>query len=257
MKMNTLSSCLPVYARQLGFQEDFELRKCGDVFVGEIRKDASTLWFEKDLRLRNDLKIDNKTDLRTAVIILESPHTAEYDGDFVSPALGTTGRNLQRHFEDVFRSVCNDGEYRIILMNSIQYQCSLGVDTNRYRDNMWLKLWFKETLRRDFIDRLVSYKPDIIFNFCTCGSHTMEEGLPQGCKSSLNTRYIEHCIAPLTFDGDSPTSLKKLVHEALSEAGITAEIYEGSHPCAWRIRNSELPECKKDVIGLTHEEVIA
>lgn len=252
MDNKALALRLRKYARQLGFTDDLETRKCDDVFVGEIKKDTSDLRFEKDLRLKGDLKINIGTDKKTAVIILESPHTAEYDGDFVSPALGTTGRNLQRHFEDVFRSICKDGEYRIILMNSIQYQCSLGADTNRYRDNMWLKLWFRENLRKDFTERLSSYKPDLIFNLCTCGSHTMEEGLPQGCKSSLNTKYVEHCIAPLTFSGSTPTSLKALVREAINETKIKAEVYEGSHPCAWRIRNSENPDTKKDVIGLTY-----
>lgn len=245
MKKHTVSSCLPVYARQLGVDDEIETRKCNDVTVGEIKGSVADFWFDKNLRIKNNLEIPDKSGLKTVVIILESPHTAEYDGDFVSPALGTTGRNLQKHFYDIFKSICNEGEYRVILMNSIQYQCSLRMEPNKFRDNMWLKLWFKENLRNNFIKRLISYEPDIIFNFCTCGSHTLESNLPKGCKSSLNKKYIERCIAPLEFGGESPSSLRMLVTDAITESGVKAEIYEGSHPSAWRIRNDAFPDSKK------------
>ncbi len=250
MKKHTVSSCLHVYARQLGVNGNLETRKCDDVIVGEIRGDAAEYWFDKASRKSNEERLKNfsENNTKNVVIILESPHTAEYDGDFISPALGTTGRNLQKHFPDIFKSIFGKGNYRIILMNSIQYQCSLGEDTNKYRDNIWLKLWFKENLRNNFIKRLVSYKPDIIFNFCTCGSHTLESGLPKGCKSSINKKYIEHCIAPIVFDGESPSSLKKLVADAIAESGIKADIYTGSHPSAWRIRNNTSPDAKKDFV---------
>lgn len=251
MKKHTLSSCIPAYAHQLEFYDVFETRKCEDVTVGLIKNSLENFWFDKTLRRKNNLVIHNNTDIKTVVIILESPHTAEYDGEFVSPALGTTGKNLQKHFSDIFRSIYNKDDYRIILMNSIQYQCSLGVNTHKYRDNMWLKLWFKENLRKNFIKRLISYEPDIIFNFCTYGNHSLEPSLPNGCKSSLNQKYIEHSIAPLKFNGETPSSLRKLVTNAIFESGVHAKIYEGTHPSSWRIPKNELPEFKKDIIGLT------
>lgn len=250
MKKHTISSCLPVYARQLDVIGELETRKCEDVIVGEIKDGVEDFWFDKASRKSNKDKLKNfsENNIKNVVIILESPHTAEYDGEFVSPALGTTGRNLQKHFSDIFKSICSEGNYRIILMNSIQYQCSLGADTNKYRDNMWLKLWFKENLRNNFIKRLISYEPDIIFNFCTCGSHTLESNLPGGCKSSLNKKYIEHCIGSLKFERESPSSLRMLVTDAITESRVNAEVYEGSHPSAWRIRNDASPDSKKDFV---------
>lgn len=68
------------------------------------------------------------------VIVLESPHINEFDpitGAAIGPAAGKTGVNFKKYFQQLITSsaiyqhvknkVCH-----IILLNAVQYQCSLG-----------------------------------------------------------------------------------------------------------------------------------
>jgi len=124
-------------------------------------------------------------DMQTVIVVLESPHKDEYcKNGLRMPAMGITGANLDMYFKDILnltiktnRDLFNSFKYpmyRVILMNAIQYQCSLGQKTNGssfcFRDRMFTKMWGKSEdsiVQRDFIKRLMQYKPDIIFNFCT------------------------------------------------------------------------------------------
>ena len=79
---------------------------------------------------------------------MESPHRNEFLEDFIGPALGKTGEKLDKYLEKrlnkKFLEVSKksseklNGEYRVILCNSIQYQASLGLDTESLRDRIWL-----------------------------------------------------------------------------------------------------------------------
>lgn len=243
LSKHDLSSCFHLYAQQLSKKNSFETRKCEDICIGECYNGNLICWFDKKSRIirKNDTKIDEHYCNKTIVIVLESPHVAEYIGDYVSPALGTTGRNLGKHLHSVLSGVVSNDKYRIILMNSVQYQCSLGEKPGMYRDNMWLKLWFKEKMNNDFVKRLQSYKPDIIFNFCTKGDHSIERGLPKGCKSVINKKYIDYCIKPLSVLRDK-TNLRQLVTEAIEDSKVEAVIYEADHPSAWRLSDKESDE---------------
>ena len=119
--------------------------KCEDIVVGR----NNDFWFFFALRLKNQgkLDIDPEEKIKTIVIILESPHTKEFANEkqpITSPAMGITGTMLQIYFsysffEQRLGKEYLQEDYRVILMNSIQYQCSLGEeDTHIYRDHVWL-----------------------------------------------------------------------------------------------------------------------
>lgn len=152
-----------------------------------------------------------------------------------APALGTTGCNLDKYFLELLNSkiseyrIC-DGEYNVILANAIQYQCSLGVDTKIYRDRVWLDLWLFKGFNKKAITRLQSYKPDIIINFCTEGSHLKDHLRPNRTKTVINKKYVDsinkgHSIA-------KTTTLRELVSNELRN-NFNILILEGNHPSSW------------------------
>lgn len=117
----------------------------------------------------------------------------------VGPAAGTTGEkiscylcSLLYHFikkdDDDKTSennveVCHydedsyNGSYEVVLMNAVQFQCSLGISTTSPKDekngsnfnkNAVVSECLNEPLFQDcFVTRLQMYKPDIIINSCT------------------------------------------------------------------------------------------
>ena len=224
---------------------EFQHVICPDIIVGL----NGEFWFDKQSRIehQDQLKIKAKTESeKTIVVLLESPHVDEFQDSKISPnpALKTTGTNLQKYFTD--KSLHNllgknfSKEYRVILMNSIQYQCSLGLDTEKYRDHIWISCWYKFG-RESFINRLASYNPDIIINLCTNGNHSKEPDLPSDCHN-IDKKYLKYCLKEY-FDKQS--ELKNLEKTTLTLKSIVSAcirttfnnsiiLYEGTHPCSWR-----------------------
>lgn len=233
--------------------------RCPDITAGM----GGVFWFEENKRChhKQELSIDTDNKITTIVIILESPHKSEFirknsASDFFdseihsSPALGVTGSNLQKYFTDEYlRSVIPNlpQKYRVILMNSIQYQCSLGLSPNKCRDHMWLSLWFGSNgiIQDSFVTRLQSYNPDYIFNLCTVGNHS-EEILPKGLKAKtvINPEYIKFCLEnTISITADIPemnrytirSIVTSLIKNMMSQLCFKKTIvFEGTHPSNWR-----------------------
>lgn len=168
--------------------------ECPDIYAGEIEnKTVLETFFNPNTRENNKDKLDpsrNADVYKTIVIVLESPHNCEYD-NFINPALGTTGINLNNHFKNLIAEVnkrdniLTDDKYRIVIMESISYQCSLGLplknDTayKSIRDFVFKTIWNLQNkygefpTKKDFSSRLESYKPDVILNLCTTPSNKL------------------------------------------------------------------------------------
>ncbi len=116
------------------------------------------------------------------VLLLESPHKDEYDENLnpLAPALGDTGTKLTNMLHHVFnlnKEKLNliENEYRIILVNPIQYQTSLNYlfenpnekINKSLRNKVWKKIWENEEIKKDFLNRILKLNPSIIFNGCT------------------------------------------------------------------------------------------
>ena len=245
---------------------------CKDNYVGEfeikngIVQKLDTCYFSAEERIKHlgDCNIENLIKLRKKetsnnkriVVILESPHKEEYK--FLNlykaiklpqlpsmPAMGHTGTKLQENFINSVKVFLKDGCYDIILMNGVQYQCSLGDDTDKHRDRIWLKMWLEEEKDKDLIRRLEEYKPDIIFNLCTNGGHKKDEKL---ITNSIDEKYLGKILEEVVFekikDGKSYLSvsrlkdvtLRRFVQKAINEykykndKNNEVELFWGNHP---------------------------
>ena len=194
---------------------------CNDNLIGIIKYDDNDQWkldknyISKKDRLANENKdkilidniLENKSNNKRIIIILESPHKDEYiikENKCIGyPAMGQTGISIKKYLQNIINNKLIDEldsqyEYDIILMNSIQYQTSLGENPKLFRDRIWTTLWIKYELRSNFIERLKEYKPDIIFNFCSKGDHSKDlisnltgEGISIIGKKFINSLNID------------------------------------------------------------------
>lgn len=128
--------------------------------------------------------------IKKIALILESPHKNEYTNGYIpiGIAQGKTGNNINIKLINRSRLISNlnaNTIYEVNLMNPIQYQCSCYNEFNGLvpipnnnlinhkcsrsnTDKVFRSLFsIKKTLYIDFINRLINYNPDIIFNCCT------------------------------------------------------------------------------------------
>ena len=248
--------------------------KCEDNLVATVEYINDEWKFKQNNILPNDriaepnILIKNKVNDRI-VIILESPHKDEYSKQIIAPAMGTTGENINKYLLDILNKKIGNPqidkkEYDVILMNAIQYQTSLGIDTEYFRDRVWLTLWNKGDLRKEFIKRLEGYNADIVFNFCTNGSHKKDliyildkkrnssnmtfqyiDSLNLNIKKKKdNNLYIdEKVVCKVTKkDNTNVYLLKEFVQTAIEESNLSSsnvKIFKGPHPSSWISKDSE------------------
>ncbi|WP_195952375.1 hypothetical protein [Clostridium saudiense] len=238
-------------------KEDREKNKI-NVKVYRNRKDNELVNRCTGVTVKKNLK-------KRLVIVLESPHKREYDIDNTKgyPALGSTGEKINKGILEIIDKKLSsvmegDKYYDIILMNAIQYQASLGIDTNIFRDRIWISLWLKDKMREEFIQRIKGYRPDIIINLCTKGNHdndmlsiiTGVETTVIGNKfiKSLNIKNLVInnnkiwsnkrlvCEREINMKGLSQGyTLRNFVNNAINEAfknKIT--VLKGPHPSSWK-----------------------
>ncbi|MCI6730736.1 MAG: hypothetical protein MR487_00185 [Lachnospiraceae bacterium] len=222
---------------------------CNDNFVGTIDGNNIDLNFCKEKReefIKNN-SIDDIVDdgSENIIVILESPHISEYehaDEGFIAPAIGKTGDYLQKYFyKCIKRILLPNIRYNVILMNAIQYQCSLGFETKKFRDKNWCDLWFNYNKSNDFINRLTSYNPNIIINACTIGGHIERESDATIKKPGL--KYIKNIIHDQEKYQKTKEKLKELnmkekyTLKGYVEAEIinvqNVQILHSSHPSSW------------------------
>ena len=254
MTEDKISEILEEFSNKVVIKE-----KCDDIIAGFYTKNRKTFWFSKkerdghDTSTENNKEINKLGNVETIVVILESPHIKEFFEEPNGPANGSSGTNLQKYFWNVLEQIFKEHEnlrilqYRIILMNSIQYQCSLGVDTKRFRDHVWLKLWYDCNLKEDFSERLKEYHPKIILNLCTQGNHSLEQGLPKGCyKKKINAEYLTYCLSEnIPKLSKTDITLQKLVSQQIPEKLLKkCVVYTAYHPAIiWSGENENI--CNK------------
>lgn len=184
-------------------QKDSRALRCDDQFVATIEITKSKVCF-----LDNDLETINRNErqnyykaknIDTIALILESPHTEEFANDrCLGPAMGKTGDNiknillgnlakfifindLQSH-GSYFKtsSEITEGVYKLLIVNAVQYQCSLGdlntCGSSLQRDKIFTNFFIRYA-RKDFIKRLRRFNPKIIINCCTGGHYGEVDGL--------------------------------------------------------------------------------
>lgn len=178
-------------------------RLCPDQHVGTLRQ------------LRSDGVIASRPALSTrpnqsaVLLVLESPHILEFKG-LPGPAKGNTGRLIAKHALSV-RGLQGKDNAPLVLINAIQYQCSLGATPSRYRDDVFFAVW-QEFGRADFVARLKAtyHEGDLVVCACTKGG-----------------------------SGDVSRSLRQLVYAAIVEAlPEGTQILRRTHPASWYSRRN-------------------
>lgn len=244
---------------------------CEDQYIGRLEINNNTVesidrWIIKKHRIDKKeklYKLNKENGEKLLVIVLESPHKDEFSKDIIGPALGSTGRMLDEQLELKINNYLQtnslqDGTYKIILMNGIQYQTSLGINTEYFRDRIWIKMWIENNYREEFINRLKTYEPDVIINLCTKGSHTNDPLFSSDSAVELKTiriNYLKNIVneinqdekGNLTFENKNlfdtkysknkgndkkEYSLQGFVETAIDEYSLNKEIVliKGVHP---------------------------
>lgn len=143
---------------------DTSFKKCPDNYIGYVSIKESNLFALADLRYVNRTKINdfNTSELQRIAIILESPHKLEFRSQLTAPALGATGKQIHLYLWKILynASLLTEENQSVYLVNAIQYQCSLGVDTSVYRDIIFNAIW--ERKKKDLLLRIEKINPSII-----------------------------------------------------------------------------------------------
>lgn len=169
---------------------------CPDQFVGECVFSANG--FIVEATERKDIDFSKKYKEPIIAIILESPHKYEYKNESVGPAKGTTGRLFFNEFGNylnkskIASNLSQKDKYKIVFMNSIQYQTSQGkplncIENKCKRDELWLKM-FDSFGKDNLLERIKSLKPDVVINLCTMGFNNLQLKVDNALKE--NNAYI-------------------------------------------------------------------
>lgn len=235
---------------------DHSTKKCPDQLVGHLSYDMSNQKFSWDEiistknpeKAKNNPKISERknisdilnpdADTGVIILVLESPHKDEYDDQKnpIGPANGKTGNHINKYLVSILNNAVGYlkpiyPKYDLILLNAIQYQCSLGVDPLIYRDAMFLCLWEQEKYKDDFNKRLkeiiLKYNERyLLINGCTKGSHL---DLLTKHRGGICSEYFTEIGYPLV---NLPSlSLKALVSNQIGSLNYTYHCTP--HPSSW------------------------
>ncbi len=178
-------------------KKEIEERRCPDALskytLGAIGEDnvmsmsLKTIAKEGEEAIHDLQSIPNVKDTPKIILILESPHKDEYKfkhcskdsncsyRDYIrpAPARGSTGVNIKRYLSEIFACEEFNG-YKVALVNPIQYQCSLGENDKKLKDDIFCNLLKMSHYKSCFEKRLECvYNPqkDILINCCTKGNN--------------------------------------------------------------------------------------
>lgn len=188
--------------------EHYSYYVCPDQYVGKIKDVIKKKRLErKNIEETNVIEQYDKI----IILILESPHQDEFESDKnvlrrfpIGPANGVTGVNIWKFSNSIFlRKIGNWGDCALLLMNAIPFQCSLGVDTEHFRYDVFKKAWDDKNIGADFFkDRLakllnaLSSKKFVIVNACTKGYNATNDSKVR----SFLWRLVQESIEKITLN---------------------------------------------------------
>ena len=209
--------------------EKSRLKSVDDEYIGDLRCLNQKWRFD----LREDFsdrfaKIEECKDFETIAVILESPHKDEFDQGLLPNGIESRPLNHQESrdalikiLETVTTNFYNTArQYRIVLINAVKFQCSLGGDLARnenkdIRNENWIKNWIEN--QDDFVSRLSSISPDLIINLCTQGTYKKDSTNYQ----EFDENYIKKF--GLKFKSDSTVPLLISVKKSFGKDKFTLQ----------------------------------
>lgn len=173
-------------------------RCCPDQYVGEIAAIEAANAFAARL------PVADRPEGQAVVLVLESPHIDEFV-DQPGPAKGPSGRHIVRFIRQV-RGLEQTGKRSLLLVNAIQYPCSLGARPQVDRDKVFSALWAQGG-RDNFMGRMrdAFRAGDMVVCACT-------KGMTAG-----------------------PSELRHRVHDAIRQALPEVTPLRRIHPSKWNM----------------------
>lgn len=156
--------------------------KCPDKYVGCVKNNLKCRCFKESIDASS---LDPRSREKRFILVLESPHIKEFESKMSPmPACGYTGSRIRYCWHEVFDDMFDD--YDLILMNAVQFQCSLGFCPLQpeIRDDVFLRM-FSGDCRRCFVERVELYcrKEDVIVLATT---NRVREVVRQSLKSGFS-----------------------------------------------------------------------
>lgn len=156
----------------------FSYELCPDQYVGKVclKKEQ---WDRKPISNDDGTLSIPGNSIGVVIFVLESPHKYEFDKKThapIGPAEGKTGSSLAEMTRVLdFYPYRN---YELILMNVIPFQCSLGVNPEKFRDEVFANAWNKIKIGESFFGKRLGdllgelkkmKKSVVVVNACTTG----------------------------------------------------------------------------------------
>ena len=176
----------------------FEKRMCPDQYLGSLNEIIGNNIFP------TRQSVTTRPNNPCLIMVLESPHVDEFKGEH-GPANGLTGEMIRKHLLEAIDLSGVEG-MGLVLLNAVQYQCSLGSNTVVYRDRIFRAVWCqggRENFQARF--KTVFKHGDMVMNCCTKGN-----------------------------DFEIHTPLRSLVELALRQAMPHIKTIRRMHPASWR-----------------------
>ena len=176
----------------------FEMRACPDQYLGVLTEIIGNTKFP----MREG--VGKRPNSPCLIIVLESPHVDEFK-DEPGPAKGFTGEMIRKYLPAALGRPTVEG-MGLVLLNAVQYQCSLGSNTVVYRDRIFRAAW-SQGGRKNFLARFqsVATHEDLVMNCCTKGN-----------------------------DFEIHTPLRSLVECAVRQKVPQVQTIRRMHPASWR-----------------------
>lgn len=165
--------------------------KVEDELIGELEYSSELLKWVFNYREDYATVFEKPKNGLNLAIILESPHKYEFIDVNLSEGKGgkiksrplnncETKKGLKVMLNECFTDTFNKklGEFKgqkinIVVINAIQFQCSLGLNPEHFRDEMFLKLWGE--CQQGLISRLNELNSICIINCCTVGKVSVDK----------------------------------------------------------------------------------
>ena len=164
---------------------------CPDQYFANLENGSLIEKNREDIIYNKDKKatLVNGTILNNIIaIVLESPHTNEFDNNGlpIGPAMGVTGKRFIREKKGFIDFISSSsvkyilkGNYKLVYVNSIQYQTSLGkklseINNKITRDDIWISIFEEHGGKVDLKKRLNALNPVLIINLCTKGLKNLQ-----------------------------------------------------------------------------------
>lgn len=190
------------------------------------------------------------------IVVLESPHIDEFD----SNGKGKNPLEKDEYFKDNFFLVFSQSNklsnvntlnvnqvYSVYLINAIQYQCSLGLPTEYYRDYIFLYYW--ETMYLNFESRLknlLNGNTIAIINLCTEGKHSKCKQIFNNKNKTMDYMGINCGIRfmkklGVKFPYKSPAkNLRNLIEKVINKNSGSIPYTTWKHPSSWKVLKTKL-----------------